>query len=135
MTQPIGQLIYIASPYTDANNAVLEMRFVEAVNCCGWLMNNYRDKSFYSPIAHTHPVALRCTLPIEWEFWSHFDECMLSRCNQLWVLTIPGWSKSTGVTAEIRIAREFGLPILYIVPAYSYRKVEYVLQEEPPQVI
>lgn len=111
-----GDLIYFASPYTHKDKAVLEQRFHAVVEACGWYMNNRRDKYFYSPIAHTHPIASRCTLPIEWQFWANFDECILSRCSEMWILTIPGWSRSTGVNAERRISERFGLPVYFVVP-------------------
>jgi hypothetical protein len=41
---------------------------------------------------------------------------MLQRCDELAVLKLPGWRESTGVTAEIAIAREFGLPVRFIEP-------------------
>ena len=114
MTKPVGKLVYLASPYTHENPDILIQRFHEAVDCCGWLMNNVKNTCFYSPIAHTHPIALRCQLPIFWEFWKQFDECMLSRCSEIWVLKIDGWDKSTGVKAELEIARKFGLPVVFI---------------------
>lgn len=111
-----GKLIYLASPYTHKDKAMWTVRFHKVVDCCGWMMNNHRDKYFYSPIAHTHPIAERCTLPIEWEFWANFDECILSRCSEMWILTIPGFSVSTGVKAERKIAERFGLPVRFIIP-------------------
>ncbi len=112
-----GQLVYLASPYTHKDKAMWTVRFHAAVDCMGWLMNNVKDgRYFYSPIAHTHPIAERCTLPIEWEFWAHFDECILSRCSEMWILTIPGFTASTGVKAERKIAEKFGVPIRFVIP-------------------
>jgi hypothetical protein len=115
MNPQFGKLVYLASPYTHKNPAICEARFLEAVFCCGWLMVHTKDTYFYSPIAHTHPIAVRVKLPIEWEFWANFDECILSRCSELWVLTAPGWSRSTGVTAEIKIAEKLNLPVRYVI--------------------
>lgn len=113
---PFGKLVYMASPYTHKDKGMLISRFDAVVDCCGWFMNNVKDCYFYSPIAHTHPIAERCTLPIQWQFWADFDECILSRCNEIWILTIPGFSVSTGVKAERKIAERFGLPIRFIIP-------------------
>jgi len=109
------KLVYLASPYTHDNFAVREARFLEIVFCCGWMMNHTQDTYFYSPIAHTHPIAIRCKLPGEWQFWANFDECLVARCNELWILCVPGWTKSTGVKAERKLAEKFGLPIRFVI--------------------
>jgi DNA-directed RNA polymerase subunit RPC12/RpoP len=111
----VGKLIYLASPYTHENMDIRVERFNQVLDCCGWFMNHSKNEFFYSPIAHTHPIAMRCTLPGEWQFWSDFDECILSRCNEIWILTLPGFSKSTGVKAERKIAERFGLPVRFII--------------------
>jgi len=112
-----GKLVYIASPFTHNNPAIREARFVEAVICNGWFLDRYKDRDtfFYSPIAHAHTIALRSELPHEWQFWAAFDECFLSKCDELWVLTVPGWKRSTGVVAERKIAEKYGLPIRFII--------------------
>ncbi len=117
MSEPFGKMVYLASPYTNADKAVEEQRFIAATKACGWLMNNHPEiQMFYSPIAHTHPIAQVCTLPGVWQFWATADECILSRCSEIWVLAIDGWKKSTGVTAEIKIAQRLGLGVRYVLP-------------------
>lgn len=110
-----GSLIYVASPYSHPDKVQEEINFLRVVRATGWLMNTYLDKSFYSPICHTHPIATRCQLPGTWDFWKQFDEAMLSCFNELWVLCIPGWNSSKGVAAEVEIATSMGLPIKYII--------------------
>jgi hypothetical protein len=111
----MSNLVYLASPYTHRNSAVSEARFVEAVLCCGWMMTHRKDTFFYSPIAHTHPVAMRVKLPIEWEFWAAFDECLVSKCDEVWVLCVPGFTRSTGINAERKLAKKFGLVTRFVV--------------------
>ena len=111
-----GRLVYFASPYTHADKAVRDERNKAIALACGWFMNNRRDIFFFSPITHATPIAQECTLPYEWEFWAAIDECMISRCEELWVLVIPGFKKSTGVNAERKIAERLGLPIRFVVP-------------------
>ena len=82
----------------------------------GWFMNNKHDVHFFSPIAYAHLIASECTLPYEWHFWEDLDECMLSRCEEFWVLCIPGFKKSTGVSAERKIAERLGLPCRFVIP-------------------
>ena len=70
----------------------------------------------FSPIAHSHPIA-QFGMPTSWEFWSQMDHEYLSRCNVLAVLTLPGWRESIGVQAEFGLARELGLPVVYLAPS------------------
>jgi len=70
----------------------------------------------FSPIAHTHPIALAGQLPTGWEFWHKYDRAMLGACSRLYVLMMDGWQFSTGMQAEIGIMRQLGKPIEYIEP-------------------
>jgi len=125
-----GKLVYLASPYSHKNDAIKEMRFVEAVKCCGWFMNQREDAHFYSPIAHTHPIASKCSLPGDWTYWSSLDENTIARCNEIWILCIEGWKISTGVNAERVIAKRFGLPEKFIIPAENGYTITDIEPEE-----
>lgn len=49
------------------------------------------------------------------------DLCM-AVCTKMVVLTVPGWSTSEGVAAEIEYAKKVNMPIAYIDP-YSYNNL------------
>jgi Domain of unknown function (DUF1937) len=134
MSEPFGKMVYLASPYSHPDKSVEVERFVAACKACGWLMNNVKDVTmFYSPIAHTHPISLHCVLPGHWQFWATADETVLSRCNAIWVLCIPGWTKSTGVNAEKRIAAKFGLEVRYVIPSIPMATTDgYTITEIEP---
>ena len=117
MTEPKGRLVYLASPYTHPDPKIEETRFHQAADACGWLFSNCKGYFFLSPISHTHPISIRCRLPGEWQYWASYDECLISRCDELWILCIDGFLESTGVSAEKKIAEKTGLPIKYVVPA------------------
>lgn len=105
-------LIYLASPYSHPDPAVRLQRF-ETV--CFVAANLMRDGvHLYSPIAHTHPIALKGELPLGWEFWEQYDRKILAACQELWVVMMDGWRESKGVAAEIKIAEEMGLPVKYV---------------------
>lgn len=106
------ELIYLAVPYSDKDPAVQEARFNIVNKVAAKLMAE--GKYIFSPISHTHPIALAGKLPGDWQFWEGYDRCILSCCCKLTVLRLPGWEKSTGVQAEIKIATELGIPIDYI---------------------
>ena len=111
-----GKLIYVASPYSSPNRAVEETRNIGVAVAMGYLMNLWTDLSFFSPICHTHPIATLCKLPGHWEYWKQYDETMLSRCDEIWVLCLDGVETSKGVNAEIALAKELGLPVWYVYP-------------------
>ena len=108
------QIIYLACPYSHESREVRLARFHAANLAAGKLME--KGHIVFSPISHTHPIAEACALPLGWEFWRHFDESYLSISAGLFVLCIDGWRESAGVTAEIAIASQLGLPIKYIQP-------------------
>ena len=33
----------------------------------------------YSPIVHSHPIVERFRLPMDWNFWQHFDRSIIRR--------------------------------------------------------
>lgn len=108
--------MYLASPLTHDDAAVRHERSIAVARACGWFMNNRRDVFFFSPIAYVHLIAAECTLPFEWHFWAEIDECLLSRCEEFWVLCLPGFKKSTGVNAERGIAERIGIPCKFVIP-------------------
>jgi len=112
-----GKLVYVASPYSSPDKVQQEVRFLSAAVATGYLMNKFTDLFFYSPICHTHPIATYCKLQGDWAFWKQFDETMLSRCDAIWVLCLPGWEESKGVTAELEIAATMKMDVMYVIPS------------------
>lgn len=51
-----------------------------------------------------------------WEFWKRFDTVVLNKCDALWVVMLEGWTASVGVQAEIKLAKNLKLPIVYLNP-------------------
>lgn len=109
-------MLYLASPYSDPDPFIMELRFDLVCRAAGKLMN--QGLVVYSPIAHCHPIAVRVGLPRDWEFWQRFDTEMLKAATSFYILTIPGWNDSKGVLAEREIAESMGLPVTYMEPVY-----------------
>jgi hypothetical protein len=107
-------LIYLATPYSDPDPAVITARFESAARAAGKLLAE--GKFVFSPISHCHPIKNQCDLPNTWEFWGRFDRYMLGLCGKVVVVKMPGWDKSVGVAAEIEFAREFDIPVEYMEP-------------------
>ena len=108
----MSELIYLATPYSHPDPAVREKRFKAVNRVAAQLMG--QGKFVYSPISHTHPIALAGDLPKGWDFWDKYCRVMLERCTAMVVLMQEGWKESVGVTNEIKIAKELGIPIIYL---------------------
>lgn len=106
-------MIYLASPYSHPDPAVRAQRFRAACRAAVALL--HAGHVVFSPITHSHPLAQH-GLPGNWQFWERYDREFLQRCDEVVVLMLPGWRKSVGVQAEIRIARELGKPVRYLAP-------------------
>lgn len=109
-------MIYLASPYSHKDPDVQEARFRMACRAAAALMR--KGLCIYSPVAHTHPIALAGDLPKGWDYWERFDRDMISHCEELWVLQLQGWFESKGVQAEIQIAREAQKKVVFIDPYF-----------------
>lgn len=68
----------------------------------------------FSPISHCHELAIRHGLPKVFSFWEHLDFGYIEASSHVWVLMMPGWRDSTGITAEIKEARRQGKPVVYL---------------------
>lgn len=104
--------MYLASPYSHADPAVVEQRFEAVCRAAGRFMA--QGYLVYSPIAHTHPIAVRGALPTDWTYWERYDRHMIAACDTLGVLMLDGWEESRGVTAELAIAAELNKPIQHL---------------------
>ena len=111
------KLVYLATPYTDPDPTVRDKRFRDVSRCAGWLMLK-ADVYVYSPISMTHQMWLEMSdMPgtgFEWQFWANFDEFMVDKCREFWIFCIEGWEQSVGVTAERKIAKQYGVVTRYV---------------------
>jgi hypothetical protein len=109
------KLIYLASPHSHTSSGVREDRYKMALECTSWLIA--RGFWVFSPIVHSHNLPLNKNINnIKWEFWREFDTETITRCDEVWVLDIPGTWESKGVRAEIDIAKLQGKMVFVIKP-------------------
>ncbi len=101
--------IYLACPYSHAKESVRIERFEMVSKVAGHLMK--KGYHVFSPISHTHPIALLCDLPLGFEFWNDYDLSFIDWCNELWILTLRGWSVSNGIQEEIKYAKKINKPV------------------------
>jgi len=107
-----NKLVYLAVPYTHEDPNVRQLRFEMVNKVAGVLIN--RGEYIYSPISHCHSIALVEDLPKEWEYWELYCRAFMRCCGKMYVLMIDGWKESIGVQAEIKIANEMGIDIIYL---------------------
>lgn len=103
--------VYLATPYTGTPEQQ-QARFEKVNAVAAKMMSD--GLLVFSPISHTHPIALAGDLPKGWEFWKEYDLTFIEWCDELHVLKLDGWKESTGVTAEIELALKLGKPIRFI---------------------
>lgn len=108
-------LIYLASPYTSPHPAIRTERFRAAVKATAALMQ--AGAHVVSPIASSVPVADAHALPDGYAYWQALDRELIDACGELWVLTLPGWDTSVGVTDERDYALTTGKTVRYVDPA------------------
>ena len=104
-------MIYLASPYSHPDPAVVERRFEAACQTAAALIRH--GKTVFSPIAHSHSIC-RYGLPGDWQFWQHHDREYLDTCDEVVVLKLEGWQESQGVQAEIAVARALGKSVSFV---------------------
>lgn|SRR4030067_468112 len=104
--------IYLASPYTDKDPQVRELRYEIVEKIAASLMQ--QGFHIFSPIVHCHPMAVKYSLPKEIDFWHEYDRMMLSKSALVLVARIDGWRESKGVAFEMNLARELKIPVVYI---------------------
>ena len=105
-------LVYLAVPYSHVDLDVRVKRFEASNVATAELMKD--GYYVFSPISMSHPIAEQCSTPGDWNFWAKFDTAFISCCHKLFVLTLDGWDKSIGVTAEIKIANDMGIQVIYL---------------------
>lgn len=112
----MARLSYLASPYTHADAEIRRRRYEAACQKAAELM--LAGKTIFCPIAHSHPIAEQMPegKAIDGEFWKRQDQPYIEMCDELIVLMLPGWAKSSGIAHEVMVATERRIPIRYIEP-------------------
>jgi len=97
-------MTYLATPYSSPFPDIVRCRFEEACRIAGYLMD--RGEVIFCPIAHMHSIAASYDLPRDKEF--------IKLSSKMIVAMMSGWKTSKGVQAEIKMARELGIPVEYM---------------------
>ena len=106
--------IYLGSPYTHNDPAVMEERYLAV--CAKAVQLSKEGYYIYSPIVHWHPIAKLHSLPRDYEYWKGLNRAAIEIHDEVWILKLEGWSISAGLGGEILIAKEFNKPYTFITP-------------------
>lgn len=106
------RLVYLASPYTHLDEGTVERRYERCVEAVARLST--QGHVVFSPVVHFHVPAKTHGLEGTWEFWERVDKVMIDKSDEVWVLDLPGWMASVGVTAEVEYAKKEGKPVFLI---------------------
>lgn len=104
--------IYLATPYAHEDPKMEQLRLDAAVKLNRSYIAN--GLTALSPIAFGKTfIDMELVPPQTWLEW---DIPILKRADEVWVMMMPGWDISVGVTREIKEATEMGIFIKYIEP-------------------
>jgi hypothetical protein len=71
----------------------------------------------FSPIAHTHPIAIAAGLdPYDHAIWLPADQLFMKAARGLIVLRLASWEVSIGLQYEIDYFRNAGKPVVFMDP-------------------
>lgn len=105
------RLVYLGSPYTKYA-AGLDAAFRDVSAIAAEMLRD--GVKVYSPIAHTHPIAIHGNLdPRNHDIWLPFDQAMMDASDAMVVADMDGWRESYGVRFEIDTFRAAGKPVYF----------------------
>jgi hypothetical protein len=107
-------LIYLASPYSKYP-AGIDKAFEDISALAGALL--VKGYKVYSPIAHTHPIAMYAKLDAyDHTIWLPFDQAIMQACDAMIIAKMETWDKSFGIGEEIKFFRAADKPIYGLNP-------------------
>jgi hypothetical protein len=105
---------YVGSPYSKYPDG-LEAAFRQVCRITGALIAE--GINAYSPIAHTHPVAVHSGMdPLDHSIWLKADAPLMRAACGLIVCKMTGWEESVGLAHEIEVFEKAEKPVLFLTP-------------------
>lgn len=120
------KLIYLASPYRADDPRLVRIRYKLAVKTAAKIITRWGHHVF-TPIGHSHPIAMDKAFNQEnntHSYWLSLDFKILDICDEIWLLTLPGYERSEGMQREQIYAREKGKPVFTVTPRLKLTKVK-----------
>ncbi len=109
---PRRPLIFIASPVTSPDPALVQSRLEAAARFGAWVQEHEGKCVF---VAAVLDMALRphLTQAPSPEQWRADLTNFMEPAEACYILCLPGWEQSSGVALEMDVARELGKPVMY----------------------
>jgi hypothetical protein len=105
---------YLATPYSKYPAGIVQ---AHADACAQAALLVKAGIPVYSPIAHTHPIAVCGHLdPYDHELWLEADRTFMEAAKGLIVCEMEGWQESYGIECEIKYFAQAGKPRFQMVP-------------------
>ena len=101
-------LVYIASPYSDSDLAVMQARYEVVRDVTLRIICEQKVVIPYSPIAYTHQFG-----EIGGIDWYEWDFKFLHRCDRMLVVQMDGWEDSVGIQKELEYCKRNLIRIYY----------------------
>jgi nucleoside 2-deoxyribosyltransferase len=105
-------MIYLASPHSSPDKGVMLSRFLCACKVAAFLFK--QGELVFSPIAHSHYIAVFGNNKAHYDDWRRFDEHMIDLSDKIVVAKIDGWERSYGIAEEINYAYKTGKTVEYL---------------------
>lgn len=96
--------VFISSPYSHPDPAIMADRVTLAGNACAWLWTE--GYAPYSPIAHWHQIAANNSLPTCANAWIDLNRTELAISDAVAFLHLDGWRDSAGMAMERKWAAD-----------------------------
>lgn len=106
--------IYLASAYTHKDKITVIGRVKRINRCASRIMEH--DHIVFSPISHSHYMAMENEMPTTFEFWVRQNHAFIEWCDAVVVLMLPGWKDSKGVKDEVEFAKTLNKRVIYMMP-------------------
>jgi len=107
---------YLATPYSKYP-AGIESAFILACRQTALLIR--AGVPVFSPIAHTHPIALHAGLdPLDHTIWLPCDRPMMDAAHGLIMLKAESWEQSYGMKVELETFQTLGKPVVWMTPGF-----------------
>lgn len=105
---------YLATPYSKYPGGI-ERAHADACAQAALLIKS--GVPVYSPIAHTHPIAIEGDIdPFDHQVWLEADRAFMETACGLIVCEMDGWRESYGIEQEIRCFAKQGKPRIQMTP-------------------